>query len=270
MPRLTTVLPLKQLLLSSFTALALAALNTNAHAQQQLITNGNFETGNFTGWNLANQVNPADTANQDHFYISTPGANTPFQNFPTASNPQGGNYYAVTDSNNPGAHALIQSFTVPFHVIKLTLTYQMFVNDQSGFGPVIDPSGLDYTTGGTFNDNQQARVDILTSGASSLSTASADVVKNFYDSVDSTNPAPYTTYSYDLTGLLTAGQTYQLRFAEVDNLGTINMGVDNVSISAFSPPVPEAGSFAAFTLLASGGGLMLRRRKTQQAVVSGA
>lgn len=266
MSRLKTVLPLKQLLLSSLSVLALAALSMPAQAQQQLISNGNFETGNFTGWLLANQANTADIANQDHFYVSTPGANTPVSNFPTAPNPQGGNHYAVTDSNDPGAHALIQSFTVPFHVTKLTLTYQMFVNDQSGFGPVIDPTGLDYTTGGTFNDNQQARVDILTSGASSLSTASADVVKNFYDSVDGTNPAPYTTYTYDLTGLLTAGQTYQLRFAEVDNLGTINQGVDNVGITAFTSPVPEAGSFAAFTLLASGAGLMLRRRKTQQAI----
>lgn len=218
---------------------------SGAHAQIQLITNGNFETGKFNGWNLANQANPADPNNQDHFYISTPGSNTPVVNgnsFPTASNSLGGQYYAVTASDNPGAHALLQSFTVPINTTKLTLSYQMFVNDQSGFGPAIDPSGLDYTTGGAFNNNQQARVDILTGGASSLSTASIDVVKNFYDSVDSSNPAPYTSYSYNLTGLLTPGQSYQLRFAEVDNLGSINMGIDNVSISAFAPAVPEASS----------------------------
>src|SRR5205807_2565369 len=100
----------------------------------------------------------------DHFYISTPGADTPSVGgsfFSTAPNPAGGSFYAVSTSDYPGAHALIQDFTVASGTSSLNLAFQLFVNDQSGFGGVVDPSGLDYTTGGTFQDNQHARVDIL-------------------------------------------------------------------------------------------------------------
>ncbi|MCW3052695.1 MAG: hypothetical protein JWN14_1865, partial [Chthonomonadales bacterium] len=51
-----------------------AAVSSQA---DQLLTNGNFETGSFTGWLLANQANPTDIIGADHFYISTPGSLTP-------------------------------------------------------------------------------------------------------------------------------------------------------------------------------------------------
>jgi hypothetical protein len=252
-------------------ALCLAAFSRPASAQQ-LITNGGFETGAFTGWTLANQANPLDVGNQNHFTISTPGADTPPVNgifFNTAPNPTGGAFYAVSVADLPGAHALLQDFTVtsPSSVL---LSFQMFVNDQSGIGPIVDPTGLDYTTGGAFNDNQHARVDLLRAGASDLSTNPADVLANFYLGVDPINfdqntgnliPNPYTNYSFDLTSLVGAGGTYRLRFAEVDNLSALNVGVDNVSIlAAVAPPsVPEPGSTAAL-LIGSIGSLALLRR----------
>lgn len=65
------------------------------------------------------------------------------------------------------------------------LSFQMFVNDQSGVGPIVDSSSLYYLTGGVTDpltgallDNQHARVDILQAGATDLSTAPADVVYN--------------------------------------------------------------------------------------------
>ncbi len=111
----------------------------------ELITNGSFEAGSLSDWTAASQFSSAGT---DHFYVSTPGSVTPAVDgitFSTAANPSGGSFYAVTASDNPGAHALLQNFTVPTASTQLTLSFQMFVNDQSGFGSVIDPSGLDFT-----------------------------------------------------------------------------------------------------------------------------
>jgi hypothetical protein len=251
-------------------------LPTNSQAQGELITNGNFETGDFTGFTLANQANPSDNANANHFYISAPGSNTPAVNgvtFTTSPNPTGGNFYAVSTADLPGAHALLQNFTVPANQGIVHLSFQMFVNDQSGIGPIVDPSGLDYTTGGLAqpNDNQHARVDILRAGAGDLSTAPADVIDNLYLSVDPSSfdansnliPNAFNTYTADLTGVLTPGSSYRIRFAEVDNNSAINMGVDNISLVASTP---EPGTLALVAGLGlSGTMLTLRRRRAAQA-----
>ena len=242
---------------------------------QDLLVNGSFETGTFAGWTRADQLNPADSANADHFYLSTPGANTPAVNgltFKTAANAAGGNFYAVTASDLPGAHALLQSFTVPSGGGSLKLSFQMFVNDQSGIGPTVDPSGLDYTTGGSrvTRDNQHARVDILRAGALNLSTSPADIVTSIYIGTDPSGfdasfnivPNAFTLYQADLTNVLASGQSYRIRFAEVDNVSALNQGVDNVHLLSTTP---EPGSLGLLTGLSVSGGLFLLRRNRRAA-----
>jgi hypothetical protein len=238
-------------------ALALLLLGTARPAgAAEILINGNFETGNFTGWTRADRNTPAGVGTP--FAISSPGTPTPVGAFPTAPNPAGGAFYAVSDSNFPGAHVLIQNFTVPAGTPNVFVSFQLFVNDQSGLGPIVDPSGLDPTTGGAFRDNQHARVDILRSGAGDFSTAAGDVVRNLYLGVDPVGniPNPYTSYFFDLTPQLGGGANFRIRFAEVDNISPINVGVDNASVNA----VPEPGTFA----LLGGGlialGIWLRRR----------
>lgn len=247
---------------------------------QQLIINGDFETGTFASFTLADQFNTSDPSHADHFYISAPGANTPLiglSTFSTAANAAGGSSYAVSASDNPGAHAFLQNFVVPLNAVSLTLTFQMFVNDQSAFGPIIDPTGLDYTTGGLAqpNDNQHARVDILRMGTSALSTAPADVVDNLYlgvapsalDSNFNLIPNPYLQYSFDLFSLLTpltAGETYRLRFAQVDNISPINMGVDNISLfAAPASTTPEPGAIALLAAVSVTGSVFAARRRAR-------
>ncbi|HLH81224.1 MAG TPA: hypothetical protein VKV29_13200 [Chthonomonas sp.] len=234
-----------------------------------LLKNGDFETGNFTGWNLAVQTNPNDTGHQNNFYISIPGANTPVNGFPTASNPNGDLFYAVSDDALPSTDVLYQSFTLPKHTLQLTLSFDLFVNDQSGLGPLYGDSAenvMDYTAGGSFADVQYARVDLLSGGANPFSTASGDVLKTFYKGVDGGSlPNAYTHYSFDLTSLLQAGTlasggTYQLRFGEANNLSPINMGVDNVEVTA-NVATPEAGSWAALAMAVGGLYATHRRRR---------
>lgn len=220
---------------------------------QQLLVNGNFEAGNYTGWARTSQ-----TQSGGALFIDVPGTTTPLNNSPTAANSNGGAFYSVTDQEGPGAYALTQSFTVPVGTTALTFSFDMFVNNY-GVGTFIDPVGLDYSTAGL---NQHARVDLLTAGANPLSTAAGDVIHNFTIGAEvGANPNPFATYSFDIFSLITAGQSYQIRFAEVDNLNIFNMGVDNVSVSTarVAAAVPEPASWSLMLIGFGAVGFMLKR-----------
>jgi cysteine-rich repeat protein len=192
---------------------------TNTSAE--LLANGNFEAGTLAAWEAASLGDGA-------FVVATPGTPTPIGGFATASNPTGGAAFALSDQVGEGVRALEQSFTVPATANEVSVAFEMFVNDQSGLGPIIDPVGLDHTG----PPNQHARADILISGAPPFATEAA-VVQNLYLGVDPGSlPNPYVSYLFDLTSVLAPGQTYELRFAEVDNQHFLHQGVDNVSVTA--------------------------------------
>jgi hypothetical protein len=239
------------------TALAVAAMSSSLAAQAgQLLVNGDFETGDFSGWTVTDQANGSGT-----WFISTPGANSPISGIATAANPAGGSNYALTDQTGPGAHVLTQSFSVAPGTNTVVFSFQMFANDQNGAGAFVDPSGLDYTSGGTGAPNQHARVDLLSGSATPFDTG-AGVLANFYLGVDAGPlPNPYTNYSFDITALVAAGGTFQVRFAEVDNLFFFQLGVDNVSVWADTAnEVAEPGSLALLGLGLAGMGIARRRR----------
>ena len=236
------------------TTLLLAGLLLASPAlSQELVVNGGFETGNYSGWTTSSQ-----TGSEGSLYIDTPGTTTPVTNAGTASNPTGGSYYSVTDQNGPGAYSLTQQFTVPIGTTALTFSFDMFVNNYSEVNAV-NPAGLDYTA----TPNQHARVDLLLSGADPFSTAGGDVLANFFLGSDpfATNPNAWTSYSFDIFGLITPGQSYQVRFAEVDNQFFFNQGVDNVSILATGGAVPEPGTWAMMLMGFGAVGFAMRRRK---------
>jgi len=234
----------------------LGILTTGTAHAAELITNGGFETG-FTGWNVSIQPGSRST---NGFFIDDADGSTPFNGQATVG-PASGSFYAVSDQDGPGAYALTQTFIVPGAASSVILSYDMFVNDWSGLGPIVNPSGLDYTS----IPNQHARVDILVAGANPFSTNPADIVGNFYLGNDpfASNPNPYTSYSFDITSLVGAGGSYILRFAEVDNRSFFNQGVDNVSID-FTPlatPVPEPASVLGLLAIgALGAGSVLKRK----------
>ncbi|MFM2025585.1 MAG: hypothetical protein RLZZ339_298 [Cyanobacteriota bacterium] len=234
----------------------LGILTTGTAHAAELITNGGFETG-FTGWNVSIQPGSNSTSG---FFIDDANGSTPFSGQATVG-PASGSFYAVSDQGGPGAYALTQTFIVPGAASSVILSYDMFVNDWSGLGPIVNPSGLDYTS----IPNQHARVDILVAGANPFSTNPADIVGNFYLGNDpfASNPNPYTSYSFDITSLVGAGGSYILRFAEVDNQFFFNQGVDNVSID-FTPlatPVPEPASVLGLLAIgALGAGAAWKRK----------
>jgi hypothetical protein len=214
-------------------ALVMTAGSLSASATQ-LITNGGFETGTFAGWTVTEQAGGSGS-----FFIDGAAAVlAPLSGSPTAG-PAAGSFYAVSDQVGPSANVLTQTFVVPGAASSVILSFDMFVNDSDN-GPFIDPSALDYTSGGTWNPNQHARVDILSAISTPFDTG-AGVLTNLYTGVDPQhqNPNPYTQYALDITALVGAGGTFQIRFAEVDNSGNLNQGVDNVSIIFTAVPEPS-------------------------------
>ena len=224
-----------------------------AVAASELLTNGDFETGTYAGWTTTVQARSSG-----NLFIDTPGTPTPMSGLTTAPNISGGNFYSVTDQGGQGAYALLQSFLVPIGTTDLALSFQMFANSYGGVS--VNPAGLDYTA----SPNQHVRVDLLVAGASAFSTAAGDVVANFFIGADAgTNPNPYTNYMFDIFSFVTPGQTYQIRFSEVDNQLFLNQGVDNVSILATISGVPEPSTWAMMLIGFGAIGFAMRRQKRE-------
>jgi len=239
------------------TVLLLGLLWASPALSAELLVNGNFETGDYTGWTTSTQAGSAGSLN-----IDTPGTTTPISGGATAPNASGGSYYSVTDQTGPGAYSLTQLFTVAAGTTSLNLSFEMFANNYDGV-VFVDPAGLDYTA----QPNQHARVDLLTAGADPFSTSPADVIANFYLGSDPVAGAnPYTSYSFDILSLITPGQSYQVRFGEVDNQLFFNMGVDNVSILATTGAVPEPATWAMMLFGFGAIGVAMRTRRRRKSL----
>ena len=233
-----------------YAAAAIAALSfilcLPTHAATLL--NGGFESG-FAGWARADQVGSEGT-----FALQT-GTVSPVNSDPVPPPPQGSTA-AMTDAQGPGSHVLYQDFTVTGAVGPTTLNFSLFIgNRDPGFGfsaAFFTPATLDFATTAL---NQQARVDILASGADPFSVAAADVLLNLYQTlVGDPLISGYTDFSVDVTALLNAhvGETLRLRFAEVDNVNIFQFGVDGVGFSgpAAAVSAPSSGTLVMGALLA--------------------
>lgn len=218
----------------------------------ELIVNGSFETGTLAAWSAQDEAGGSGS-----FFIQT-GTASPLNGF-TVPPPPDGIFAAMTDQFGPGSHVLYQDFAVPASVASATLSFAMYINSAS----------FDFVTGPDLNPfiaaNQQARVDVMTSTSGAFSVGAGDVLQNIYQTAPG-DPlvAGYFTVSVNLTALFQAhlGETLRIRFAEVDNQGFFNLGVDAVSLDVSSVPEPttlaSAGIAALFGLAAARKG---RRRR---------
>jgi hypothetical protein len=227
----------------------------------ELITNGDFEAGTFAGWSVVHQA-----GSFGGWYIGVPGDPSPLIGLPTSASGGNahGNYYALTDSDGPGAHVLIQGFNILPGMQSVLLSFDLFANDYSG-GPFFGGQGLDYSG----DPNQFVRVDLLagTAGAFDMGTL---VLSNVYNGVDNgfNNPNPFTHFSLDITSLVSAGGNFQIRFSQVDNQFFFNTGVDNVSVAATAvTDVPEPATVLSLLM---GLAIMAWRAHLQQPSQEGA
>jgi hypothetical protein len=186
------------------------------------VANGDFESGNLSGWQLEDFGGPGDG------WFAYSGTSVPTFGDPVPAPPQG-TYGAITDQGNPGRHLLYQDVALEpgrSHTLSLYVYY-------STSQPIASPEHLDPTG----EPNQQYRVDVMSPSAPVTSVSPSDILLTVFrtSTGDPTSLSP-TLMSADLTPF--AGQTVRLRFAEVDNESPLHAGADAVSISS-SPPPPK-------------------------------
>jgi hypothetical protein len=211
-----------------FSAAVATALSLSVQASN-LFTNPGFETGDLTGWTVA-----STQGSDDGFYADNT-TTTPLNGFPTVG-PFAGNWYAVTDMSGlvtPETTTLTQSVTIPIGTTAVSISLEMFVNDQFG------------------SSGTGAEVAIWANGANTLTAAPLFVLFGPIDTaVSGGTPNPYVLYQADITGDVTAGTTYTIGVLESDANGPINVGVDNFAVTATSG-IPEPGTMGLTGLFAA-------------------
>ena len=208
-----------------------------ALASIELITNGDFETGDFTGWtNSSFMSGRAFTINDGTFGPAGPGQRLA---------PISGLYDAVSSQTGPGQNLVTQVIQVPLNVSNATFSWTDRIRNHSPFGGFSDP-------------NQEFRV--LVEG----------IAGGLIQELFSTNPGDPTQQigpnnrSFDLTTLLQglAGQNIQIAFEQQDNLGYLNATIDDVSLQVETiGSVPEPTAALVWVLLASCFGCTTSRRR---------
>jgi hypothetical protein len=202
-----------------FATICVLSLALTARANE-VLTNGGFETGTFASWTVSNAGAPGDS----FFVCPNPGPPgtgcpsnlTPENGLPTVG-PASGNFYAVTDQQAPGTHVITQSFTAQANT-DYVLSFDMFVNDYGsccGTGP-----------------QYGGEADLIAGGADPIAAPITTQLYHADTQVVGGPPNPWVATSLDITGDLTAGDTYQIRFLESDNDANLNVGVDDVSLMA--------------------------------------
>ncbi len=168
----------------------------------EFITNGDFETGDFTGWTVENMGSGAWTINDGTVDPNALGQPT---------TPIEGNYDALVTQGGPGVRILSEAFTVPRFVSSAVLSWQDRIRNYAD----------------DFVDTiQEWRVELI------------DTSGNVLHEVFSTQPGDPNQQlgpnlrSFDLTPILQnlAGQDVAVRFVEQDERFYFNVNLDEVSL----------------------------------------
>lgn len=181
-----------------------------------VIVNGDFETGDFTGWTLVNSGSGTFIINDGSIDPSGPDG-------PLA--PCAGSFGAMVTQTGPGTHTLYQDVTLPVAASSLTLRWTDMIRNHAG--NYQDP-------------NQEYRVEVRDPADNSV------LVDVFSTNPGDSSLVGCTVRSVDITAF--AGQTVRIAFEEQDNLGYFNVHIDDVCIEtggmavAVSPAV--SGNFA--------------------------
>ena len=181
------------------------------------VPNGGFETGDFTHWNGANQIQGSG----DWFVYE--GTESPLSGFRIAAPPQG-NFAATTDQENPGSHILYRNIKLESGMRHELSFYLYYRNRPGEFFP---RNTLDFRV----EPNQQYRVDLLRPKADPF-TVDPNAIRAtlFRTGVGDPNRKQPTLMTFNLTRF--AGDTVRLRFAEVDNQGFFQASVDRVRVTS--------------------------------------
>jgi hypothetical protein len=128
-----------------------------------VVKNGNFETGDFTGWSTVDR-------GSGQWLVYT-GTTTPISGLTIHAPPQRV-FAASTDQTGPGTHILFQDITLGSR--PQPLSFLLYYNNRAGI--FFNPPSLDFTG----EANQQYRVDIMNPAAPVDSVEPGDVLANLF------------------------------------------------------------------------------------------
>jgi hypothetical protein len=212
-----------------------------------LLTNGGFETGDFTGWTQVSGGGIAD-CNSD-WYVSSTDTQCNYPNTTLNGAPEG-NFaaYNAFDGSANASYTIEQDFTLSTaEIASATLSWQQSVGWDFGLGAV---ATLDRVFSLSFFDVSNT----LIGNVYTLAIGQSDGITGFID---------WIAVSRDVKGLLSGfeGQTVTLVadvFIPQTATGPGTLGVDAFSLEVTAVPLP-----ASALLLASGlFGLRSFRRRT--------
>lgn len=233
-------------------AITLLMMSTGVRAQLELVENGSFETGDFTGWTVVQDP----SSHGDWFVYS--GTQTPI-GLQTILPPPDGTFAAVTDQGGPSSQVLFQDIEV---TSGAGVSCSVIVYYQNLTGVFVNGPDLSFLSGA----NEQARIDIMDPSADDFDVG-AGVLENLFQTFPG-DPAllGYTKIDFDLTQY--AGTTVRFRAAEVDNAGVFNFSIDDVTCNALiSENIPTLGEWGMIAMAGALGlaGLIFARRRRMRA-----
>ncbi|HEY2952501.1 MAG TPA: M36 family metallopeptidase [Verrucomicrobiae bacterium] len=164
----------------------------------EILINGGFETGDFTGWSQVNVFFGTFIINDGTFNPDSPDGPLP---------PFAGKYSALLQQIGSGQHVLYQDVTIPADAKSATLSWADRIRNH---GPQF------------VHPNQEFRVEIRDPAtdavlATAYQTQPGDVLL-----------ADWKQRSFDVSPF--RGRAIRIAFAEEDSLGYFNLHVDNVSV----------------------------------------
>jgi hypothetical protein len=199
-------------------AAASMALLAPGSAGAASVVNGDYETGDLSGWQVHNSSSGGD------WFAYTGSSVASF--FP----PPSGSWAAVSKEWEADTAILYQDLELEAyrtHRLALIVYYH-------SFGPIMVPEPNTLATDEAAADNQQLRVDVVRPAAPIQSLAAGDVLTTVFANRDGD---PTTMVPKELSADLTpfAGQTVRLRIANAVEGAVFNAGVDEVTIASTVP-----------------------------------
>jgi hypothetical protein len=206
------------------------ALLAPGGAAAATVVNGNFETGNLSGWH------PLQTTDAGNWFayegIEAPISSKRANGEPVQEPPQG-RYAAITDEANPDTLILYQDiFLRPGYEHRLSL-YAYYDSYKPIAIPTPDVLSVDEGSLGG-QANQQYRIDVMRPDAPLDSIDPADVLSTVFRTLPGNSEEMLPTrFVADLSSF--AGQTVRLRIANAVTEEVFNAGVDAVVVDSAPP-----------------------------------
>ena len=230
----------KRTALSTLLAL-LFLVSFSSHAQAQIFQNGDFETGDLTGWTVVE----VGAGLWEVYSGTTVGAGIPIEA------PPQGIYASSSWQGDPGSSLIYQDISVPVGFNSACSLY-LYYNTGGPFNITGDINDLT-------NDNQQGRIDIIEPNDAQIFS----ITDGILDTVFVGEPGdpllrPYGTLAFDLSPY--AGTTVRFRVAAVGEGNFIEFAVDDIHCSSAIPTLGEWSMIALAAVLGVIGFIVIRRR----------